>query len=64
MKDLKIIEFVVGMAHALGMTVCMEGIESYGNVEKLLPFGPDKFQGYLFSHPVDARTFAKENLHA
>ena len=63
MKDLKIIEFIVGMAHALGMTVCMEGIESYGNVEKLLPFGPDKFQGYLFSRPVDARTFAKENLH-
>ena len=64
MKDLKIIEFVVGMAHALGMTVCMEGIEAYANVEKLLPFGPDKFQGYLFSCPVDARTFAKENLHA
>ncbi|MGI0528548.1 EAL domain-containing protein [Treponema socranskii] len=63
MKDLKIIEFIVGMAHALGMTVCMEGIESYGNVEKLLPFDPDKFQGYLFSRPVDARTFAKENLH-
>ena len=63
MKDLKIIEFIVSMAHALDMTVCMEGIESYGNVEKLLPFGPDKFQGYLFSHPVDARTFAKENLH-
>ena len=63
MKDLKIIEFIVGMAHALGMTVCMEGIESYGNVEKLLPFAPDKFQGYLFSRPVDARTFAKGNLH-
>ena len=63
MKDLKIIEFIVGMAHALGMTVCMEGIESYGNVEKLLPFDPDKFQGYLFSRPVDARTFAKGNLH-
>ena len=63
MKDLKIIEFIVGMAHALGMTVCMEGIESYGSVEKLLPFAPDKFQGYLFSRPVDARTFAKENLH-
>ena len=64
MKELKIIEFIVNMAHALGMTVCMEGIESYGNVEKLLPFEPDKFQGYLFSRPVDARTFAKENLHA
>ena len=62
-KDLKIIEFTVGMAHALGMTVCMEGIETYDNVEKLLPFAPDKFQGYLFSRPVDARTFAKENLH-
>ena len=62
-KDLKIIEFTVGMAHALGMTVCMEGIETYDNMEKLLPFAPDKFQGYLFSRPVDARTFAKENLH-
>ena len=60
-KDLK--KFTVGMAHALGMTVCMEGIETYDNVEKLLPFAPDKFQGYLFSRPVDARTFAKENLH-
>lgn len=63
MKDLKIIEFIVDMAHALGMTVCMEGIESYDSVEKLLPFAPDKFQGYLFSRPVDARTFAKGNLH-
>lgn len=62
-KDQKIIEDITKMAHDLGMRVCMEGIESHGDVEKLGYIQPDKFQGFLFGRPVSADRFEEENLH-
>jgi diguanylate cyclase (GGDEF)-like protein len=62
-KDEKIIEYVTNMAHDLGMTVCMEGIESDSDMKKLGYIKPDKFQGFLFGRPVSARKFEEDNLH-
>lgn len=61
-KDQKIIEYITRMAHDLGMTVCMEGIESDDDVRKLGYIQPDKFQGFLFGRPVSADRFEEENL--
>jgi hypothetical protein len=40
------------MAHSLGMTVVGEGIETDGQLEKLLGFQCDEGQGYVFAPPV------------
>jgi diguanylate cyclase (GGDEF)-like protein/PAS domain S-box-containing protein len=48
----EIIDAVTAMAHALGMTVVGEGIETDGQLERLLGFHCDEGQGYVFAPPV------------
>jgi diguanylate cyclase (GGDEF)-like protein len=47
-----IVRSVAAMAHALGMTVIAEGVESLNQLEMVLEAGCDAAQGYLFSRPV------------
>ncbi|MCK9169799.1 MAG: GGDEF domain-containing phosphodiesterase [Treponema sp.] len=63
-KDQKIIEYVTKMAHDLGMKVCLEGIESSVDIQKIGYIKPDKFQGFLFGRPVGAAQFEEENLRS
>ena len=61
--DRKVIKHITQMAHELGMTVCMEGIETHDDIAKLAPFEPDKFQGFYFGRPVSAVQFREHYLH-
>ena len=45
---------IIAMAHALGLEVVAEGIETEGQRQVLLEQGCDAMQGYLFSRPVPA----------
>jgi len=47
-----IVRSVAAMAHALGMTVIAEGVESLNQLEIVLEAGCDAAQGFLFSRPV------------
>lgn len=47
-----IVRAIIGLAHALGMTVVAEGIETQAQLEQLLAYGCDFGQGYLFSPPL------------
>jgi EAL domain-containing protein (putative c-di-GMP-specific phosphodiesterase class I) len=47
-----IVQAVVSIARALGMTTLAEGIETAGQHEFLAALGCDEGQGYLFSPPV------------
>ncbi|AOF93476.1 EAL domain-containing protein [Sinorhizobium sp. RAC02] len=47
-----IVRAIIGLAHALGMTVVAEGIETPDQLEQLLAYGCDFGQGYLFSPPL------------
>ena len=47
-----IVRSVAAMAHALGMTVIAEGVESLNQLEIVLEAGCDAAQGYLFSRPL------------
>lgn len=52
--DLAIVSSVVGMAHALGLLVVAEGVETAEQVQLLRVIDCDFGQGYYFSHPIDA----------
>jgi diguanylate cyclase (GGDEF)-like protein/PAS domain S-box-containing protein len=51
---------IIGLAHALGMKVVAEGVETDEQRRFLTGHGCDFFQGYLFSRPVPAPDFAQK----
>ena len=53
-----IVEAIVSMAHKLDLQVVAEGVETVEQRDQLLRYGCDVLQGYWFSQPVDAATFA------
>jgi diguanylate cyclase (GGDEF)-like protein len=54
--DARIVELVVGAAHANGMWVVAEGIETFAQLEVLRAAGCDSFQGYLIARPAPVGT--------
>lgn len=60
--DRKIIKHITQMAHELGMKVCMEGIEEKSDIEKLIEYCPDKFQGFYFGRPCNNIDFREHHL--
>jgi diguanylate cyclase (GGDEF)-like protein/PAS domain S-box-containing protein len=50
--DGAIVEAIVGMARALGMGVIPEGIETDGQLQRLVAMGCDHAQGFLLSRPL------------
>ncbi|OIQ64303.1 cyclic di-GMP phosphodiesterase Gmr [mine drainage metagenome] len=57
--DLVLCQAIIVMAHALGMTVIAEGIETAQQHALLVAAGCDYGQGYLFSRPVPAAEFER-----
>ncbi len=55
--DMALCQAIVVMAHALGMRVIAEGVETAQQRDLLLAAGCDFGQGYLFSRPVPAAEF-------
>jgi diguanylate cyclase (GGDEF)-like protein/PAS domain S-box-containing protein len=51
-RDREIVAAVTGMAHALGMLVVAEGVETEAQREELAAIGCDAAQGYLFARPL------------
>jgi diguanylate cyclase (GGDEF)-like protein len=51
-RDREIIAAVTAMAHALGMTVVGEGIETNSQLDKLVALDCDEGQGYMLARPM------------
>lgn len=51
-------EAIVGVAHAFGITVVAEGVETKSQMEALLSMGCECMQGYYFAHPMDIATLS------
>lgn len=52
---------IISMTHKLDLTICVEGIETEDEFEKISELGPDYIQGFLFGKPQPAEEFY-ENL--
>jgi diguanylate cyclase (GGDEF)-like protein len=66
-SDRAITEASVNLAHALGLKVVAEGVETPGQLEILREMGCDEMQGYLYSPPVPPETISemlRENASA
>ncbi|HEX7385181.1 MAG TPA: bifunctional diguanylate cyclase/phosphodiesterase [Burkholderiaceae bacterium] len=50
-----VVDAVVRLAHALGLKVVAEGVETERQREILVGMGCDELQGYLFAKPMSAR---------
>ena len=56
-EDRAIVEHVVGMAHALGMSTVAEGVEQPEQLRALRALGCGLAQGYVMSRPIPAGEF-------
>jgi diguanylate cyclase (GGDEF)-like protein len=50
-----IVDAVLKLAHAIGLKVVAEGVETQRQRDILLELGCDEFQGFLFARPMSAR---------
>lgn len=57
-----VISHIVDMAHSVGSTVCMEGIEYEHELEKMKKAKLDMIQGYLFGKPCSEAEFEEKYL--
>ena len=53
-----VVDAVIRLAHALGLRVVAEGVETERQRDILQTLGCDEFQGYLFARPMDAERLA------
>ena len=54
MRPKAVIDAVIRLAHALGLSVVAEGVENEAQRDILLAMGCDELQGFLFSRPLPA----------
>ena len=59
-----VIRHIIDMAHNLELSVCIEGIESEAEQDKICKLVPDSMQGYLYGKPVPAEQFLHDNISA
>ena len=57
--DRSIVRHIILLAHALGIKVCVEGIENEENLQVVSEEHADTLQGYFFSRPIPAEEFGK-----
>jgi diguanylate cyclase (GGDEF)-like protein/PAS domain S-box-containing protein len=58
-RDREIVRSVISLAHAIGLTVVAEGIETEEQFEAVREMGADRAQGYLLARPLPAAAFSE-----
>jgi EAL domain-containing protein (putative c-di-GMP-specific phosphodiesterase class I) len=61
-RETTIVEAVIAMAHAMGMTVVAEGVETPLQLSELERLGADILQGFLLGKPAPAAEAAHHCL--
>ena len=60
--DATFIKFVVELCHAVGISVCLEGVETNEEYEVVGGMGLDYIQGFLFGRPLPEEEFERRFL--
>ena len=61
--DQKLVEYTVDLCHSIGMTTCIEGVETQDEYDCLVKIcKTDTIQGYLFGRPEPQDVFEKKFL--
>ena len=58
--EYRLLNHIVEMSHSLGLHVCVEGIETEGELAKAKQTEPDYIQGYLFGKPCSRAEFTQK----
>jgi len=58
-NDAAIAETILALASALKLAAVAEGVETEGQLERLVSMGCTRFQGYFFSRPLPAAEFER-----
>ncbi|WP_245884114.1 EAL domain-containing protein [Vibrio albus] len=58
-NDQSIVKMIIGMAHALGLNVIAEGVETQEQISYLKSEGCLSYQGYFYSKPTPIKEFEK-----
>jgi diguanylate cyclase (GGDEF)-like protein/PAS domain S-box-containing protein len=53
-SDLGIVKTVIALAHTLQLDLLAEGVETHAQLDTLRALGCERFQGFLFAHPLNA----------
>jgi EAL domain-containing protein (putative c-di-GMP-specific phosphodiesterase class I) len=61
--DLSIVEAMISLGHSLGLRTLAEGIETHGQLERLLRLGCDLGQGFLFCKAMPPEDIAELLKH-
>jgi EAL domain-containing protein (putative c-di-GMP-specific phosphodiesterase class I)/GGDEF domain-containing protein len=56
-REATVVKSSIDLAHALGMTVSAEGVETPEHWQRLLSYGCDLAQGHYLSRPIEAAAF-------
>ena len=56
-ENYSLVEYVIDMAHKLGIKVCVEGVETAEELECVKALGADCIQGYYYGKPMPADEF-------
>ncbi len=54
-----LVKYVIEMAHSLGIKICVEGVETQAELDKVMTLSPDCIQGYYYGKPMNAEAFEK-----
>lgn len=57
-----LIKHIIEIAHGIGIKICVEGIETEDELERIGRLSPDLFQGFYFSKPIPAAEFEKKYI--
>ena len=52
-----LLQHMVDMTHSIELKMCIEGIETENELDKISKIGPDYIQGYYFGRPCNLQSF-------
>ncbi len=63
-QEFNLLRHMVAMTHSINLKLCIEGIETDQELEKISEMDPDYIQGFVFGKPCPYDIFVKEHVLA